>query len=454
VVEVYDVIVVGAGIAGLTAAERVGSNTDLRVLVLEAQDRIGGRVRSRRAGDGWLNFGAHVLPGPESEFGRFITSFGVQISPIPGSVMGVAYQGRLVYGGQPPLYPLKLNISMGSRWGLIRWGAKTWIDLRRAQHLVPGTSANPFLARGAIFDADVDYAGCMAKLPRDAYRVIEAAVRRSGGEPSQLTAGAARDQFSLTFSGRHSRLANGIVGGTSTIIDALERNCQAEIRRRCRVTGIRRQGVGEPTVVLCAGGDRLLARQVILATKADDIAGIQTDLPEQVRAGLNAVPYGPYTVASFITRTTKSLAPNLYAMVVGDPGGPNMVFNLSNLLGESPEGEHVQSFMAYAAAARARELDNLDDEATIRLFADVIDRYLPGFSGAVAYGELVRWSSGLPIVDASSAGFLRGLSTVHGELILAGDYLSGSGGLEAAFASGRAAAAHALDFLTDGGPNE
>lgn len=44
--EEYDVIIIGGGIGGLYTAWRLGTSTDLKVLVLESSDRFGGRFMS------------------------------------------------------------------------------------------------------------------------------------------------------------------------------------------------------------------------------------------------------------------------------------------------------------------------------------------------------------------------------------------------------------------------
>ena len=56
-----DVVVIGGGIAGLSAAWRLRHRD---VLLLEAGDRLGGRLRSDPRGDYWMNYGAHLFPAP------------------------------------------------------------------------------------------------------------------------------------------------------------------------------------------------------------------------------------------------------------------------------------------------------------------------------------------------------------------------------------------------------
>ena len=59
------VVVIGAGIAGLAAAKKL-QEVGFKVSVLEAQDRVGGRVRTNRSlgipfdeGASWIHGGSH-----------------------------------------------------------------------------------------------------------------------------------------------------------------------------------------------------------------------------------------------------------------------------------------------------------------------------------------------------------------------------------------------------------
>jgi monoamine oxidase len=57
-----EVVIIGAGVAGLTAAREL-SAAGLRVLVLEARDRLGGRVLTHHTPDGPVELGAEFVHG-------------------------------------------------------------------------------------------------------------------------------------------------------------------------------------------------------------------------------------------------------------------------------------------------------------------------------------------------------------------------------------------------------
>jgi monoamine oxidase len=82
--EVADVLVLGAGIAGLAAAERLTA-AGRRVLVLEARDRIGGRIHT--VDDPGLHhpveLGAEFVHGQPAELIELIHAAGLGLEPVP-----------------------------------------------------------------------------------------------------------------------------------------------------------------------------------------------------------------------------------------------------------------------------------------------------------------------------------------------------------------------------------
>lgn len=76
---VYDVLVMGAGMAGLAAA-RVCAEKGLRVLVLEASERVGGRILTQRTATGAVvELGAEFVHGDPPELLGLIAEAGLSV---------------------------------------------------------------------------------------------------------------------------------------------------------------------------------------------------------------------------------------------------------------------------------------------------------------------------------------------------------------------------------------
>jgi monoamine oxidase len=79
-----DVIVLGAGIAGLTAARRLAAS-GLRVRVVEARNRVGGRIFSRNIGGEVMELGAEFVHGKPPVLWRLIEEANLETCELRGS---------------------------------------------------------------------------------------------------------------------------------------------------------------------------------------------------------------------------------------------------------------------------------------------------------------------------------------------------------------------------------
>jgi oxygen-dependent protoporphyrinogen oxidase len=397
------------------------------VLVLEAGDRVGGRIRSEGRDGVWLNFGAHVFGNPGSAAGRLIDETGVAAVAVPGRLTAVALGERVVARGPVETYPFQLPLPLRSRVSLIRAGAKLRLAVRRYAAVAaerPGEAAAERQQRMLDFLDDRSFSEFIGPLPADVDAIFRATLNRSSGEPEELAAGYGIGYFHLVWN-RSAGLSRNIVGGPGLLIDALAAGVEGRIVTSARVTEVAADGDGVVVRYTHRGREHdIRARSAVVATPAFVTRELVRDLPPDTAAALGSVRYGPYVVGAFLTGETGPMPwDEIYALAT-----PNrsfgMLFNTANVLRvpgtpRQPGG----SLMVYAAAGAAKALDGLDDgEVGERFRADLCSVY-PQARGIVRELVIQRWPRGLPYAAVGRARLQGPLTRPLGAIHLAGDYL-------------------------------
>jgi protoporphyrinogen/coproporphyrinogen III oxidase len=434
-----EVVVVGGGIAGLSAAWEL---RDRDVVVLEAENRVGGRLMSEHRGPYWLNFGGHVVGGPETATGRLLDATGVEAAELPGVLAGLAVGGRLLARGRVETYPLRLRLPAADRIALVRAGARLRLavaEYGRVSRLRPGESEPERRARVLAFRDDATFSNFLGPVRPAVDAVFRATIRRSSGEPEEVSAGYGIGYFQLVWD-RDRGLTRTMVGGSSRLPEAIVAELGGRVVTGRRVSSVEPGPAGVVVRVEEAGGERTVeARAAVVATPAPVTRRIVAGLPAEVARALDGVAYGPYVVGAFLTgETTPMPYDGVYAAAT--PGlSFNMLFNTANVVRGDAERAAGGTLMVYAAAGLARALAGLDDSEVERRFLNDLHALFPDLRGHVRETVIRRWEPGLPHPRPGRHLLQPALEQPLGAVHLAGDYL-GTTYIETAVETGTAAA--------------
>jgi oxygen-dependent protoporphyrinogen oxidase len=439
--ETRDAVVVGAGIGGLAAAWAL---RDRDVLVLEAEGRIGGRIRSEPRDPYWLNLGAHVFSGPGSATWRLAEEVGVELAPVPGQLVAVELNGKIVAGGRPELYPFRLPLRPAERLALMRAGLRLKRAVRgyeRAAQRRPGETPAETRARILGYGDDRTFADWLGEVPGDAAALFRATVTRSTAELEEISFGHGAGYFSLVWSAGKG-LSHNVVGGPHRLIEGMAAGLPGRVETGAEVRQVSVEADGVRVRFRQGGVDReARARHLVLATKAFDAARLAPDLPADTRRSLESIPYGPTVVMGIMTAETGPMPwDSVYALATPKRAF-SMLFNVVNVLRpRSPLREPGGSFMVYRSGHAALELFEKADAEIEQAFLDELGAIYPETRGIVTETVLLRMPRMLPYVAPGRAALQPALESPLGRLHLVGDYIGGIY-TETAIDGGQAAAA-------------
>jgi protoporphyrinogen/coproporphyrinogen III oxidase len=434
-----DVVVVGGGIAGLSAAWEL---RDVDVRVLEASGRVGGRLMSEPREPYWLNFGGHVVGGDETETGRLLDATGVQAVELPGVLSGLLMDGRLVAGGRVETYPFRVPLAARDRVALVRAGVRLRLAVAEYAHvsrLRAGESEADRRARVLAYRDDATFADFLGRVPRDVDEMFRATIRRSSGEPEEVSAGYGIGYFQLVWD-RTKGLTRNILGGSSRLPEAISRELGPRVLTESPVRAVTRADDGVVVDCTHAGRDRrITAHAAVVAAPAYAARHMITDLPERIATALERITYGPYVVGAFLTGEKSSMPYDGVYAAATPKASFNMLFNTANALRRGGVRAPGGSVMVYAAANLARALwDRPDHEVEQRFLEDLYER-VPVLRGSVREAVIRRWELGVPHPRPGRHVLQPALEEPLGAVHLAGDYL-GTTYIETAIETGAAAA--------------
>lgn len=316
------VVVAGGGIAGLAAAHRLAT-AGYRVTLLEADDRLGGKLLAGEIAGAPVDLGAESLLARRPEAVALARAVGLgdrlqapatttasvwsrgTLTPMPkGHVMGVPGDGRAVEG--------LLSEEGVRRIGLDRELPPTEIgdDIaigayvsERMGHEVVDRLVEPLL--GGVYAGDAYRISMKAAVPAlfEAARrhptltAAVHAVQQAGAAVPADAAGAATGLGGSVFLG----VEGGVGALPGAVADAI-RAAGGEILTRTAVTALRRTGPAGWEVV---AGDRVVAADaVVLATPAGPAAALLADHAPAASAELAGIEYASMALITLAFRRT------------------------------------------------------------------------------------------------------------------------------------------------------
>ncbi|MFF9375811.1 flavin monoamine oxidase family protein [Streptomyces griseoluteus] len=441
--ESRDVVVVGAGMAGLMAATALDGKAD--VVVLEASERAGGRVETVRKGDYWINVGTQFTEGT----GPLIDALrhhGIEMGSLADKSVALVLNGGLVDTSK--LFSLMFRTRMGflDRVGMALVGA-------RIVSAVPFLESDSGIAKRVRAKLDRRLAsdllrGVRSELTREVVRSWSG--QWMGCEPGETAATQLVTSIGVALADP-AKVPNFALptGGNQTLTDILAADLGERLRLGAGVRSV--EAAGDGVVVQYADADgslvRVRAKRAIVAVPSDVATRILPGLPQTYRNAFDDIRYGRYVVVGFFTEEEGPQPWDDFFGVSTPQLSFQAMFNHAAALRKGGVRRPGGALACFAGGAAADSLFELSDEEITARFARDLLSVCPQLRGRLGEGIVRRHQRVVPFWAPGRRASLPTLRAPLGPIHLAGDYQLDMPSLADAATSGERAAKAVLASL-------
>ncbi len=459
-----EVLVVGGGIAGLTAAAYLAAE-DVNVVVLEKNERVGGRALSGDYKGFHYAKGAEYLGPPEGVLKELLAELKLRPQAIPSPMDAHWRKGKFYYGedGLARLWIEHSSVKTLNRFmQVIQRYAEDYAEVPEFElgsdiAKLDGYTARQFFVRNqfpaiyqetynvgarGLFGANIDEISALSYIPEIAFDFEDAEPIENTNELSD-----ALPKKGAEKTGAYS-FTKGIAELTTGIAKALGRR----VRLNAKVTTLQRRGDGYEVAYESAGKTQTVtAKAVILAVPAPVVLRIAASaLDDERKRILEKIPYSSYmTVALF---SKEPIFDKAFDLSVPDGMFFTDIYDatwIQRHYDATVRNRRDSVLVVYIAPSsyKDRSLLQLSDQQVLdRTYRD-LEKVFPGIRSKVVGHDLQRFTYAYPVMTLGAYGRLSKLHKYNrGTLLLAGDYTIYPT-FEAAADSGALAAKKALATL-------